>query len=61
MPPRSQSQRRLMWGAKNSAAVRKRTGVPLSVAEEYTEADKGGKLPEKIKRVVRGRAKRKMG
>lgn len=48
-----------MWAAKNSATVRKRTGVPLSVAEEYTEADKGGKLPENIKKVVRKRKGRK--
>lgn len=59
MPPRSEAQRRLMWAAENNPAVRKRTGITKSVADEFTQADKGGKLPEKIKKIVRKRAKRR--
>ena len=47
MPPVSQAQRRLMWAARNDPEVAKRTGVSQSVAKEFTDADEGGKLPEK--------------
>ncbi len=50
MPPRSQAQRRLFrWAAAHPAAARKR-GIKASVAQEYNAADKGGKLPEKVKK-----------
>jgi hypothetical protein len=50
MPMQSQAQRRLMWAAASNPAVAKKTGVPQSVAKEFTEADQGGKLPEKKRR-----------
>jgi hypothetical protein len=46
MPPVSEKQRRLMWAARSSKAVAKRTGVSQKVAKEFTASDKGGKLPE---------------
>ena len=47
MPPVSQAQRRAMWAARNDPAVAKRMGIPEGVAKEFTEADPGGKLPER--------------
>lgn len=43
MPPVSQQQRKLMWATRNGAD----TGVPMNVAEEFTDADPGGKLPKR--------------
>jgi len=48
VPPRSQQQRKLFWAARNSASVRKKTGIPLKVAKEFTDADPGGKLPKRV-------------
>ena len=43
MPPVSQAQRRAMYAA---AAGESTLGIPKSVGQEFTAADKGGKLPE---------------
>jgi len=47
MPPVSEKQRRLMWAASKKKGGA--GGVSQKVAEEFTAADKGGKLPEKKK------------
>lgn len=47
MPPRSEAQRRLMWAAASKKGGV--DGVPQSVGKDFAEADKGGKLPEKVK------------
>lgn len=54
MPPVSQAQRRLMY----SAAAKKggAGGVPQSVAQEFTAADKPGKLPEHKERSAKAKA-----
>lgn len=47
MPPVSEAQRRLM-----EAAAHKKGGfggVPQSVGKEFAAADRGGKLPEKVR------------
>lgn len=44
MPPVSEKQRRAMRAA---AAGNSTIGIPQSVGEDYSKADKGGKLPEK--------------
>lgn len=45
MPSVSQNQRAAMFAA---AAGKSDLGIPQRVGEEYAEADKGGKLPEKV-------------
>lgn len=37
MPAKSEAQYRLMQAAKHSPEVRKRTGISMRVAEEFTE------------------------
>ena len=49
MPPRSEAQRRLMYGA--AAKKGGVDGVPQKVAKEFVAADKPGKLPERKARV----------
>lgn len=51
MPPVSQSQRRLMYAAASKKGGA--GGVSQSVAKEFTEADKPGKLPERKKKPMR--------
>jgi hypothetical protein len=46
MPPVSSAQRRAMFAAK---AGKSTLGIPQSVGAEFVKADKGGKLPPKIK------------
>ena len=46
MPAVSEAQRRAMFAA---AAGHSTLGIPQSVGKEYSEADKGGKLPAKAK------------
>ena len=45
MPPVSQAQRRLMYAA--AAKKEGAGGVSQKVAQEFTAADKPGKLPER--------------
>jgi len=47
MPPRSEAQRRAMYAAASGKST---LGIPKSVGREFTQADKGGKLPKKVKR-----------
>jgi hypothetical protein len=52
MPMKSQAQR----GAMRAAAAGKSTlGIPKNVGREYAKADKGGKLPRRVKK--RGRSR----
>jgi hypothetical protein len=45
MPPVSEAQRRAM----RAAMVGKSTlGIPKKVGKEFSEADKGGKLPKRV-------------
>lgn len=46
MPPVSESQRRAMRAA---AAGDSNIGIPKSVGQDFSTADKGGKLPQKVK------------
>lgn len=61
MPSKSEAQRRMMAAAAHNPAFAKKVGVPVSVAQEFNQADKGkGKLsvqhvskkksPKKLKR-----------
>jgi len=44
MPPVSEAQRRAMRAAESGDST---LGIPKSVGKEFSEADPGGKLPEK--------------
>lgn len=48
MPPRSQAQRKAMFAA---AAGKSTLGIPKSVGKEFSQADKGGKLPAHVHKV----------
>jgi hypothetical protein len=54
MPPVSEKQRRAMRAA---AAGKSTLGIPKTVGREFSDADKGGKLPKKAKK-SRGKAKK---
>lgn len=45
MPPRSEAQRKAMYSAKEGKST---LGIPKKVGAEFVQADKGGKLPEKV-------------
>ena len=47
MPPVSEKQRRAMRAA---AAGKSTLGIPKKVGREFSDADKGGKLPKKKKK-----------
>ena len=44
MPPKSEAQRKAMQAA---AAGKSTLGIPKKVGREYSETDKGGKLPKR--------------
>lgn len=44
MPSKSKAQRNLMAAAAHNPKFAKKVGVPVSVAKEYNEADKGKKF-----------------
>ena len=44
MPSKSKAQRNLMAAAAHSPAFAKKVGVPVSVAKEFNQADKGRKF-----------------
>jgi len=44
MPSKSKAQRNLMAAAAHNPAFAKKVGVPVSVAQEYNQADKGKKF-----------------
>jgi hypothetical protein len=46
MPPVSESQRRAMQAAAHGNST---IGIPQTVGQEFSDADKGGKLPAKKK------------
>lgn len=46
MPMVSQAQRGMFWKARNDPAFAKRKGLKMAVVKEFTDADKGGKLPK---------------
>jgi len=46
MPPKSQAQRAAMGAAASGNST---LGIPKSVGKEFIAADKGGKLPRKVK------------
>ena len=48
MPAVSEAQRRLMWAAAGTKGGV--DGVPQSVGKEFSKADKGGKLPERVRK-----------
>lgn len=54
MPPVSEKQRRAMRAA---AAGKSTLGIPKKVGREYSDADKGGKLPKRKRGKRRGAKK----
>lgn len=54
MPMKSQAQRRLMWWVKANPKAAARRGIKAKVAKEFTSADQGGKLPERVKPKTKG-------
>lgn len=51
MPSTSDKQRRMMAAAAHDPAIAKKVGVPVAVAKEFNQADKGKKLAEALKRM----------
>ena len=56
MPPRSEAQRRAMGAAMSGRST---LGIPKKVGKEFIEADRGGKLPRRVKRARAPRAVKK--
>lgn len=52
MPPKSESQRRAMGAAKSGNST---LGIPKKVGKEFIAADKGGKLPARVKTRKKGK------
>lgn len=55
MPPKSEAQRRFMHAQAKPGAGGRARKVPLKVAQEYAQSDKGGKLPERASKKGRRR------
>ena len=51
MPSKSPAQARMMAGAAHDPKFAKKVGVPVKVAKEYNQADKGKRLAEDMKRM----------
>ena len=51
MPSTSPAQARLMAAAAHDPKFAKRVGVPVSVARDFNQADKGKRLAEALKRM----------
>lgn len=49
MPSHSPAQARMMAAAAHDPKFAKKVGVPVSVAKDYNEADKGKRLAEAMK------------
>jgi hypothetical protein len=47
MPSRTEKQKRTMAAAAHNPSFAKKLGIPVSVAKEFNQADKGGKLPKR--------------
>lgn len=46
MPPKSEAQRGAMYAAAQGKST---IGIPKKVGKEFVKADKGGKLPKRVK------------
>lgn len=57
MPSKSPEQARLMAAAAHSPAFAKKVGVPVSVAQEFNQADKGKKMLKQAMQVKALRGK----
>jgi hypothetical protein len=55
MPSKSAKQARLMAAAAHSKEFAKKVGVPMKVAKEFNQEDKGSKL---LKKAMKGKPKR---
>ena len=51
MPSTSPAQARMMAAAAHDPEIAKKAGVPVAVAREYNQADKGKRLAEAMKRM----------
>lgn len=51
MPSHSPAQARMMSAAAHDPKFAKKVGVPVKVAKEFNQADKGKKLAEAMKRM----------
>ena len=51
MPSTSPAQARLMAAAAHDPQFAKKVGVPVSVARDFNQADKGKRLAEALKRM----------
>jgi len=51
MPSHSPAQARMMAAAAHDPKFAKKVGVPVKVAKEFNQADKGKKLAETMKRM----------
>ena len=51
MPSKSPAQARMMAGAAHDPKFAKKVGVPVKVAKEYNQADKGKRLAEAMKQM----------
>jgi len=51
MPSHSPAQARMMAAAAHDPKFAKKVGVPVKVAKEYNQADKGKRLAEAMKRM----------
>jgi len=53
MPSHSPAQARMMAAAAHDSKFAKKVGVPVSVAKDYNEADKGKRLAEAMKAMAK--------
>ena len=51
MPSTSPAQARMMAAAAHDPKFAKKVGVPVSVAQDFNQADKGKRLAEAMKRM----------
>ena len=51
MPSHSPAQARMMAAAAHSPEFAKKVGVPVAVAKEFNQADKGKRLAEAMKKM----------
>ena len=53
MPSHSPAQARMMAAAAHDPKFAKKVGIPVSVAQDYNQADKGKRLAEAMKAMDR--------
>lgn len=53
MPSHSPAQARMMAAAAHNSEFAKKMGIPVSVAKDYNQADKGKRLAEAMKAMDR--------